>query len=76
MVFDGETIVANSKDPECEAARVLLDKGINGKITMVDATTKMPRTIIDIEGAAKLTVQENRRDGPRFVRWRPNPWRK
>jgi len=42
VVFDGETIVANSKDAECEAARVLLARGITGKLTMLDAATKRP----------------------------------
>ena len=69
--FDGEIIVVASRDPELDAARALLAKGITGKLTFVDATTGKPRSILDIEKAAELTVRENRRDGPRFVEWEP-----
>ena len=74
MVFDGETIAANSKDAECQAARVLLARGITGKLTMLDAVTMKPRTIIDIEKAAKVTVRESDRHGLSFIKWRPSPW--
>src|SRR6185436_12613769 len=67
--FDGEVIVKNSKDAECDAARVLLSRGISGKITMVDAKTGKPRTIVNIEKAAKVTVSETRSHGARFVKW-------
>jgi hypothetical protein len=40
---------------------------------MLDAHTGKPRTVIDIERAAKMTVEENRRFGPRFVKWRSYP---
>jgi hypothetical protein len=35
--------------------------------------TGTPRTIIDIEKAAKFSVRENRSEGPRLVKWRPLP---
>ena len=69
----GEAIVSNSRVPECDAARVLLARGITGALTMLDGKTGKARTIIDIEKAAKLTVLENERSGPRFIRWRPRP---
>jgi hypothetical protein len=72
--FDGELIVKNSKDAECDAARALLAKGITGKITVVDAKTGKPRTIVNIEKAAKVTVSETQSHGPRFVKWTLNPW--
>ena len=74
--FEGEVIVKNSKDAECDAARALLARGMTGKLTMVDAKTGKPRTFINIEKAAKLTVSETRSHGPRFARWTPNPWSK
>jgi hypothetical protein len=40
---------------------------------MLDANTGKPRTVIDIERAAKVTVEENERRGPRFVKWKPMP---
>jgi hypothetical protein len=71
--LEGETLVSNSRVPECNAARVLLARGITGALTLCDGKTGRPRTIIDIEKAAKLTVLENERSGPRFIRWRPRP---
>ena len=66
--FDGELIVVGSRDPECDVARALLARGITGKLTMVDANTDRPRTVIDIERAAKLTVQ-----GGYFVKFKEKP---
>jgi hypothetical protein len=54
-------------------ARALLARGITGKLTMVDANTGKPRTIIDIERAAKLTVSEESRDGLRIRKYRGSP---
>jgi hypothetical protein len=55
VTFRGEEIVSGSRVPECDAARVLLARGMTGKLTMLDGKTGKPRLIIDIEGAAKLT---------------------
>jgi hypothetical protein len=71
--FEGEMIVKGSRNPECDAARALLARGITGKLTMLDANTGKSRTIINIEKAAKLTVREDRRQGPCFVKWQPMP---
>ena len=70
--FDGELIVVGSRDPECDVARALLARGITGKLTMVDANTGKPRTIIDIERAPKLTVKEG---ALRFVPYESRPER-
>ena len=43
--------------------------GITGKLTMLEGKTGKPRTIIDIEKAARLTTEEGPR-GPRFVKYR------
>jgi hypothetical protein len=74
--FDGQIVVTNSKDAECDLARVLLARGIKGMVTVFDAITGKPRTIVNIEKAAKLTVLETRRRGPRFIKWKPNPFAK
>jgi hypothetical protein len=73
VIFDGEVIVSDSRDAECEAARVLLGRGITGTLHMHDAETFKPRTIINIEKAAKITVKEDRHKMC-FVKWRPSPW--
>ncbi len=69
VIFQGKLLVERSRDPECDAARALLAKGITGKLTMLDGKTGKPRTIVDIERAARLTVEEGP-NGPRFVKYR------
>ena len=66
VVYNGKLLVERSRDPECDAARVLVAKGITGKLTMLDGKTGIPRTIINIEKAAKLRVAEESKNGLRF----------
>jgi hypothetical protein len=68
VIFRGKLLVGRSRDPECDAARALLAMGIIGKLTMLDGKTGKPRVIVDIEKAARLTVEEGPR-GPRLVRY-------
>ena len=70
VIFRGKLLVERSRDPECEAARALVAKGMTGKFTMLDGKTGKPRTIIDIELAARLCVKE----GPlRFAPYESRP---
>ena len=69
VICRGELIVDRSRDPECDAARALLARGITGKLTMLDGKTGRPRTIVDIEKTAKLTVEETG-SVPRFRKYR------
>jgi hypothetical protein len=63
-------LVERSRDPECDAARALLAKGITGTLTMLDGKTGKPRTIIDIEKAAGHCAKE----GPlRFAAYEGRP---
>jgi hypothetical protein len=71
VTFDGEVIVTSSRVPECDAARVLLARGVTGSLAIVGADTGKHRTTLNIEAAAKLTVAESRRHSPRFVKWKP-----
>jgi hypothetical protein len=71
VLFDGELLVERSRVPELDAARALVAKGPTGKLTMLDGKTGTPRSIINIERAAKLTVDESRT--PRFSKWKPMP---
>lgn len=69
-ICEGKLLVDRSRDPEHDAARALLAKGITGKLCLCDGKTGVPRTIIDIKGAAELTVKE----GPlRFVAYEGMP---
>jgi hypothetical protein len=58
VVFNNELLVERSRDPECDAARALLAQGITGKLTLLEGKTGRPRTITDIERAARLCVKE------------------
>jgi hypothetical protein len=44
VTFDGEVIVARSRGPECDAARVLLARGVTGSIVILDAVTSKKRS--------------------------------
>ena len=69
VVLDGQLLVERSRDPECDTARTLLAQGFAGRLTLLDGKTGTPRTIIDIERAARLSTEEGPR-GPRFVKYR------
>jgi hypothetical protein len=49
----------------------LLAKGYTGKLTMCDGKTGKPRTIVNIEKAAKVRVTEESKDGIRFRKLTP-----
>ena len=68
VVFDGETIITNSRDPDHDLARALLARGIKGKVTLHDGNTGKPRTIINVEKAAKRRADDV---SMRVRDWRP-----
>ena len=59
VVFDGEIIVTDSRDPEHDLARALLARGIKGNVTLHDGPTRKPRTVVNIEKAAPWCVGSN-----------------
>ena len=59
VMFDGETIVSNSRDPEHDLARVLLARGIKGLVEVRDGRTGKPRSRVNIEQAAKMCRGSN-----------------
>ena len=54
VIFRGKLLVERSKEPEFDAARALLAKGITGKLTLLDGKTGKPRIVIDIEQLAQF----------------------
>ena len=66
VIYDGKLLVERSRDPECDAARTLQAKRITRKLTFLDGKTGIPRTIINIEKAAKLRVAAESKNGLRF----------
>jgi len=61
VIYDGETIVTGSPDPDFDLARALLARGITGKVILGR------RTLIDIEKAAKLRTSEPSDRRARFI---------
>jgi hypothetical protein len=68
VIHAGQLLVDRSRDPECDAARALASRGITGTLTLLDGKTGRPRTIIDIEKAARLCTRDESRNGLRFRR--------
>ena len=58
VTFAGEIIVERSRDPEPDLARAMLARGHKGRVTLLDGATGKPRTIINIEKAAKVRTVE------------------
>jgi hypothetical protein len=71
VLWHGELIVSASLDPEHDAARALLARGITGTMRTVDKAGAV-RVLLDVQKAAKLTVREDDA-GLRIVKWRPFP---
>jgi hypothetical protein len=70
--YAGAVLVESSRNPEFDACRALLAQGITGRLeTWWRGGSSFPAMILDIEGAARLTVGETDKDGLRLVPWRP-----
>jgi hypothetical protein len=63
VTLDGAAIVTGSRDPEFDACRALLDRGVTGPVSFLDAKTGRARsTIADIAaGAGWRTAEEDAR---------------
>ena len=59
VLLGGEIVVADSRDPEHDLARALLARGTEGWVEVLDGKTRKPRSIFDIEAAAKLSVSSD-----------------
>jgi len=69
---DGELIVRNAFDPEFAACRVLLARGLTGKLEVWRPGSAFASLIIrDIAKGAQLTIREDAKRGPCTVKHRP-----
>lgn len=69
--FNGEIIIANTRNPSCDACRHLVALGHQGRMEVWDNVRPYPRLVFhDIERAAGFTVAENEKHGPRIVRYK------
>jgi hypothetical protein len=65
--LSGVLLVESSRDPEHDAARTLLARGITGRMTTIGLDGK-PRMHFDIETAARQQAVEGN-SGPKIVSW-------
>jgi hypothetical protein len=70
--LNGEGLIGGSDTPFLDSARVLLSRGVTGRLEMWDETRPYPRMVGDIASAARLTVRTDR-GKLRFDLWRPLP---
>jgi hypothetical protein len=72
---DGTVLLKSSRQPLLDGARALLAQGIDPETVLVMARKSAgTESLLARAGdAAKLTVQEGDRVGPRFVKWKPYP---
>ena len=68
--IDGQRIVEDSRDPECDAARALLARNITGVVKLLDANTGAHRSTVNIDKAARLRTYDDSR-GLGFEWWKP-----
>jgi len=73
VTYNGQTLIEACREPGLDACRALLALGITGRLEMWRPGKAWHDLQLDIEAGAKLTVLENEKEGPRFVRWRPSP---
>jgi hypothetical protein len=66
----GRMLVASSRDPEFDAARVLLAEGVTGRLEVWRATGTEAAMYLDIEKAAELMVEESATASPRIRSWK------
>ena len=71
VLWDGLVLIASTREPLLGACRILLAKGITGRIEMFRSGRTDPDIRADIQRGAGLTVSETADHGPIFVHWKP-----
>jgi hypothetical protein len=74
VTYLGETLVESARDPEFEACRALIAKGVTGTLVTYSPGSSVPSMKVDIEKGAKLMTIDNATEGPRTGRYRPSEW--
>lgn len=73
VTYLGKTLFESARDPEFEACRALLARGVTGTLVTYSPGSSVPRMRIDIAKGAQLMTIDNAEDGPRIGRYRPHP---
>ena len=71
VTYAGTILIDGSRNPEFDACRAMLARGIRGRLEVWRKGAAFPAMVLDIEAGARLTVAETEREGPRFAPWRP-----
>ena len=74
--YQGAVLIDETWNPELEACRALLARGIVGRLEVwrfMFGKDHPNMVVPDIAKAAQWTVVENEKSGPRFARWKPRP---
>lgn len=69
----GAVLIESTRDPEFEACRALLAKGITGTMVTYSPGSPVPRMRLDIEKGAALMTIESATVGLRICRYKPHP---
>ena len=69
--WQGQALLASSDDPEFDACRALLVRGVTGKLLTRHGGSAHHAMLLDIQRGASSRTEEGRRVGPRRARWRP-----
>jgi hypothetical protein len=67
----GTVLIESTGNPEFDACRALLAKGITGGLEMWHRGDGIAALRLDIEKGARLTVEESDKTGPRITCWQP-----
>ena len=74
VYFQDAVLIEVTWNPEFEACRALVARGVAGRLDVWRAGKTHPDVIVpDIEEGARWTVVENAREGPVIKRWEPFP---
>ena len=73
VLYDGQTLIESTDDPEYDGCRALLAKGITGTFVTFSPGSSTPRARVNIERGAKLMILETERHGPKLVPYKPRP---
>jgi len=71
--YNGEVIVSSSRDPERDACRALMARGITGQMRTRWQGSQHWAMAMDIEWGAARRTEENGGTGPRTAPWSPHP---
>lgn len=71
VTLAGEIIVASSRNPEFDACRVLLARGVTGTLVSRHAGQSYDAMRVKIEIGAALTTSEDVSGRLRFAKWQP-----